>query len=140
MGRALSGAIVGAVGALSLITALGCGGDDAPKSGNGVNDVRAACEIRATWNRTGNDCSVCESAVVSPRCDCDALKDFSAACVDQENARKTACADSVDTCVFSCNRTDCSCIDACYVSGEACKAASAARDGCIAETCSGHCK
>jgi hypothetical protein len=128
--------------ALSVIAlVVGCGDDDdTPKGGNGVNDVKLSCEIRAKWNRTGNDCSLCESGVVSAPCDCSSLAEFSGACLQQADARRNACAESVDTCVFSCDRTDCACIESCYTNGDACKAASAARDGCIAEVCADHCK
>lgn len=117
----------------------GCSSDP-PKNGNGVNDVRKACEIRATWVRSNNDCSLCESAAISPRCECSALVDVSAACVDQGNARRSACPENLDAdCVFKCDRTDCACIDACY-SDAKCREATAARDGCVAETCTPKCK
>lgn len=127
------------VSGLAMVLALGCG-DDRPKSGNGVNDVRAACEIRANWNRTDNDCSLCESAVTVPACDCEALAAFAGACLDQQNARQDVCAADLDKCVFGCDRTDCNCIEGCYAEGDACKRASAARDGCVAEACAPHCK
>jgi hypothetical protein len=126
------------VGLTRFLVPTGC--DDDPKGGDGVNDVRLACEIRAKWNRVGNDCTVCEAATTTERCDCVAIRDFSAACIDQHNARKAACGEAVDTCVFNCKREDCSCIDACYANIEACKRAAAARDGCITETCAPHCK
>ncbi len=126
--------------AMAVATVVACCKDDEPKVGNGVNDVRLACDIRATWNRSGNECTLCEASVVSERCDCIELRDFSAACIDQANARRAACTGSVNDCVFACATTDCACIDACYVAGDACKAASAARDGCIAEACSSYCR
>jgi len=119
--------------------AIGCG-DDEPKSGNGVNDVKLACEIRATWNRGNPDCAVCESAAVSPRCECSELAAFSAACIEQQDARRAVCAESVDNCVFACRREDCACVEACYAAGDACKKASDARDGCVSEACASHCK
>lgn len=123
---------------LTLVSVAGCDSD--PKSGNGVNDVRASCEIRAKWVRTANKCTECEAAVVSTRCDCIELADFSGACLDQANARAPVCPETIDTCVAGCARTDCTCIDACYANDAACKAASAARDGCIAEACEPQCK
>lgn len=125
---------------LALIAA--CSDDDEPKSGNGVNSVALSCDIRAKWNRTENDCSLCESAVTTARCDCDSLKDFSAACLDQANARKAACTDAaLDTCIFTCTATDCGCIGKCYETATAaCKTASDARDGCIADACASRCK
>ena len=118
---------------------VGCGSDD-PKVGNGVDDVQKSCEVRAAWNRTNNDCTLCEAAVTTARCDCTTLRDFSAACIDQEDARASVCAASVDTCVHTCSATDCTCILACYTAGDACKKASDARDGCIAEACATYCK
>lgn len=123
-----------------MVLALVACGDDTPKSGNGVNDVRVACEIRAKFVRANNSCGVCEAAVVSPRCDCSELKEFSAACIDQADARKGVCPETVDQCVFACQATDCGCIEACYANDARCKSASAARDGCIADTCQSHCK
>lgn len=119
-----------------------CGDDDSDdtKVGNGVNDVVQSCQIRSTWKREGTDCSICEAAVTTARCDCSELKDYSAACIDQQDARKKVCAESIDTCVFACARTDCTCIAACYANDAACKTASDARDGCIAEACASHCK
>jgi len=122
------------------VTALLACKDDPPKGGNGVNDVRAACEIRAQWNRVENDCTLCEAATTTERCECSEIKDFSAACIDQHNARKAACAEAVDTCVFACRREDCGCIEGCYANAEACKRAAAARDGCITETCATYCR
>ena len=118
---------------------VGCGSDD-PKSGNGVDDVLQSCQIRTTWNRVNNDCSLCEQAVLTPRCDCSTLKDFSAACIDQQDARASVCAATVDTCVRTCSTTDCTCITACYTAGDACKKASDARDGCIVAACASYCK
>jgi hypothetical protein len=132
IGRALAGAVL--VG-----TTLACA-NQLPKDGNGVNDVRLACEIRTKWVRTGNDCDVCEAGVVAPHCDCSSLKAFSAACLDQANARSPVCPESIDNCVNACNRTDCNCIDACYATDARCKSASAARDGCITDACADHCK
>lgn len=114
--------------------------DDGAKTGNGVNDVRASCEVRAKWNRNGNDCIVCEAAVISPPCECPSLKAFGGACLDQANARASACAEEVKSCVFKCDQADCNCIDSCYANGDACKKAAAARDGCIAEACAPYCK
>ena len=82
--------------AVAAVVVLVACGDDEPKVGNGVNDVRLACDIRARWNRSGNECSLCEASVVSERCDCIDLRDFSAACIDQANARRAACASTVN--------------------------------------------
>lgn len=121
---------------------IGCSsGDDEPKSGDGVNDVKLACELRTTWNRSKQDCGLCEAAVIAPRCDCSELAAYSAACSDQQEARRKACAESVDNCVLACNRDDCACIERCYADADdACKKASDARDGCIGEACASYCQ
>jgi hypothetical protein len=124
---------------LSLAIACTSDDDDSPKVGNGVNDVRAACELRLQWDREKQDCALCEIGAVSPRCECESLKAISAVCMGQENARKQACADQVESCVLACDRRDCTCIEACYATDD-CKRASAARDGCVTEACSPHCK
>ncbi len=123
---------------LTVTSFFGC--NDEPKSGNGVNDVRASCEIRAKWNRTPEKCGLCEAAVVAPRCECTELAEFSAACIEQADARTPVCPETIDTCVASCNRNDCNCIDGCYAANAACKNASAARDGCVADACSSYCR
>lgn len=124
-----------------LLLCAACNGDeDKPKTGNGVNDVRVACELRSKWNRVNNNCSLCEAAVVSPRCECSELAAFSAACLQQSDARKGVCAEAVEVCVNECAATDCNCIDGCYAADERCKSASAARDGCITDACAEQCK
>lgn len=126
---------------LALGLACGCTSEDeGPKNGNGVNDVRLACEIRTKWNRSNEECGLCEAGVISPRCECSELKDFSALCIDQQNARKQACAESVEYCISACDRSNCDCIDGCYANAEACKKAAAARDGCITDACESYCK
>jgi hypothetical protein len=132
------------LGFASVVAVVAACGDDEEgnKVGNGVNDVKQACQIRAAWSRSGENCSICEAAVVSPQCDCEALKDFTAACMDQAEARKTACGDTLpfDTCVNTCQKPDCDCVERCYANQEACKRASDARDGCIAAACESFCK
>jgi hypothetical protein len=127
------------IAALGLIL-LACGEDEDPKHGNGVNDVRLACEIRTKWVREGNDCSVCEAGAITARCDCSSLQEFSSVCSEQEDARKASCSETITNCVFACNRDDCNCLDNCYAADARCKSASAARDGCVADTCASHCK
>jgi hypothetical protein len=129
-------AIAVAVGVFAGV--VGC--NDEPRNGNGVNDVRAACELRTSWVRVKNQCSICESAVISPRCECSELAAFSGACSEQTDARKPVCAGSIDDCVHVCALTDCNCIEGCYANDARCKSASAARDGCITETCASYCK
>lgn len=132
-GRAFSASF-----ALIALVSIGC--NDDPKNGNGVNDVRRACELRAKWNRVDNQCSVCEAAVVSPRCDCSELAAFSAACIEQADARRPVCSEDIDKCVNTCARDDCNCIEGCYANDARCKSASAARDGCITDACAKYCK
>jgi hypothetical protein len=127
-----------------LIAVGACGDDDEDdtKHGNGVNDVRQACVVRSAWTKTDQKCLLCEAAVLSPECGCEALKDFSAYCIDQAQARKAACptSDTIDVCVNKCAKPDCDCIDHCYDGQDACKKASAARDGCAAAVCDQFCK
>jgi len=136
----------GLVATLSVLVLIAaCGGSDdstTPKTGNGVNDLVQACQIRTTWIRgNGNDCSLCETGAIGAHCDCEALKAFSGACLDQEDARKGVCPQSVDDCVDKCDRTNCTCVEGCYAGVDpACKKATDARDGCIAATCTDHCK
>jgi hypothetical protein len=126
---------------VAIVMGVGCGGNDDPKGTNGVNNVLAACQIKATWIRTDqNKCDLCEQAVVSPRCGCSELTAFSGACDDQAEAAKPACPESILDCVNQCARTDCNCVEACYANNAGCKAAAAARDGCQAEVCTQYCK
>ncbi len=127
--------------ATAIVLVASCASeDDGPKGTNGVNDVKRACEIRTTWVREGNECSLCEAGAISPRCDCTTLASFGAACIDQQNTLRQACGVEKDNCVAKCDRTDCGCIEACYADNAACKSAAAARDGCVAEVCGPHCK
>jgi hypothetical protein len=134
-GRALSFTVIAS--AVGLIIAA-C--DDDPKGSNGVNDVRAACEIRLKWVRANNDCSLCESAATTPRCDCTTLASYSAACTDQQDARRFHCSEAIEKCVATCVREDCDCIVGCYKNDPFCRDTSAARDGCVAEVCDPFCK
>lgn len=125
---------------LGLAAMTGAGCSDEPKHGSGVNDVRVACDLRTKWNRTGNECNVCEAAVVAPRCECSELAAFSAACIAQADARRPVCSEAIDQCVNACVRTDCPCIERCYANDARCKSASAARDGCITDACARYCE
>ncbi|MBX3231923.1 MAG: hypothetical protein KIT84_12155 [Labilithrix sp.] len=127
---------------VALVVAAGCGSDDddKPKVGNGVNNLRAACDIRQGWNRSAENCSICEAAVVSPRCECEALKAFSAACSNQDAAMKTSCDEGIRNCALGCIQDDCACLDGCYANAPpACRQAADARDGCVAEACTQFC-
>src|SRR5690242_765272 len=94
--------VVTALGLIALLP-IACKEDEDPKHGNGVNDVRLACEIRTKWVRDGNDCSVCEAATITPRCDCSAIQEFSAVCSEQEGSRKASCPETITNCVFNCD-------------------------------------
>ncbi len=129
----------------SVVVALliACGGDDEPAPNNGVNDVKKACEIRATWTkRKTQECIDCTSIAKTPKCDCPAFQqDFAAKCEVQGRAYgdERNC-DFVGDCVGKCNETDCACIDACYAGRDACRPKAAALDGCIADVCDRYCR
>lgn len=108
---------------------------------NGVNDVRAACQMRSAWKSSLPDCASCETMTQLQRCECSAFEAFGAACYDQAEARRKepTCTEDVDTCLKACVKTDCACIDGCYANKDACRRASAARDGCVAEVCDKYC-
>lgn len=129
--------IVGACAAAVLVVA--CGGDD---ENNGVNDVRAACELRAQWkNPTASHCVTCMAAAPLEGCDCEDFRDYGGLCSSQGNARsaEASCTMELDDCVRACEKTDCTCIEGCYAGADRCKSLSAARDGCVAEICAKYC-
>ncbi|MBX3187981.1 MAG: hypothetical protein KF819_13240 [Labilithrix sp.] len=122
----------------ALVVATAC--KDASDA-NGVNDVRAACEIRVKWKRLGtSDCISCISSAPSVPCECPAFKDFAGKCEEQGNARirEASCNDAIEQCVNDC-KTDCACVEGCYAQSEACKRVTAARDGCVADVCASQC-
>lgn len=108
---------------------------------NGVNDVRAACEIRAAWkNRNAEKCGLCPTAAIMPACGCASFEGFDGVCASQGAARRAeaSCTETLEQCVNACG-ADCGCVDLCYAAAPACRQASAARDGCVAEKCSAYC-
>lgn len=110
---------------------------------NGVNDVRAACEQRASWQkRLTADCAACLTGTQIPPCGCELVRDFGGACNAQAAARQSepSCTAAVDACINACKVDDCACIDACYSGADACRQATAARDGCVAEVCAPYCR
>ncbi len=124
-----------------LLLVAACGTEEPPS--NGVNDVKAACEIRATWTRkTAAQCVSCEVTSVLKRCECEAFRDYSGACVTQAEARQAepSCTTALDECLGRCDALDCVCQEHCYDGAQACKRASAARDGCVAEVCTRFCR
>ena len=122
-------------------TTAACSGTAADAPTNGVNDVLKACEIRAPWTRTSNSsCESCLAAATTPRCPCTDL-DYAGKCSDQQAAESAeASCEGVDTCVNKCVRTDCACIDGCYVNLAACRVRASALDGCVAEICHSYCE
>ncbi|MDB4936285.1 MAG: hypothetical protein JWP87_3257 [Labilithrix sp.] len=128
---------------LALALTPACSSNDDPPPRNGVNDVKRACEIRASWTNKGNDrCINCQVAAQSPACDCEAFKDFASLCKGQDDARRAepTCTAELDACTKACTQTDCACIDGCYAQSAKCKQVSAAKDGCIADVCTQYCQ
>jgi hypothetical protein len=116
--------------------------DSEPSHGNGVNDVRKACDVQQTWSRGATlDCRACISAAAQPVCECN--KDPALArCVAQANARgaEPDCTQTVNDCVILCPAGDCACTDACYAANAKCRAASSALLGCTTDVCDPRCR
>lgn len=127
-----------ALAALLVFTA--CSSDDeAPR--NGVNDVRAACQIRVAWkNPSAEKCVNCVAAAPSPQCDCEAFKEFAGLCKDQDDARRSepSCTSAMEDCARAC-KNDCGCVEGCYAQAAACKRIIDGRDGCVVDVCSQYC-
>jgi hypothetical protein len=120
---------------------LACSSESSPALDNGVNDVKGACLIRASWTAPLADrCEQCRAVASLEDCGCEALRDFGAKCVVQGRAKRAepTCTPAIDDCVLACG-TDCNCADACYANAPACKSAAAAEQGCIADVCSVYC-
>ena len=126
--------------AFLAVAACSSTGSTPPPGANGVNDVRKACEIRATWTRGTTDaCGVCFGQTITPRCAC-STHDFAGKCSEQQAAKaKEPTCDGIENCVTACKPTDCACIDGCYA-GKACRVAASAVDGCTAEICAADCR
>ncbi len=132
------------VNTVALALALNaCSSDDASAAApdNGVNDVRQACEIRLSWQgATSSRCTYCLAAAANPPCACSEAKGYAAKCETQQRARsKEASCAGVEECRFACSPSDCNCLDACYAQKDACRAATAALDGCVAKVCAEQC-
>lgn len=131
---------------VALLTSLGvsllaCDDDDDDGPNNGVDDVKAACEIRATWTApTSNRCLSCMAVAPQAPCGCEAFEGFDGVCHAQGQAVRAepSCTESITTCVRDC-ASDCACVDGCYAAAEACKKVNAALDGCVADACSAYC-
>jgi hypothetical protein len=109
---------------------------------NGVNDVAAACQIRAQWaNASTTACSTCMALAETPRCPC-ADESYAGQCSDQQAAMRSepTCDDAVLQCVSHCPATDCACIDGCYAGKAACRTKASAADGCLAVACDSSCR
>jgi hypothetical protein len=107
-----------------------------------VNDVKKACEIRLSWKgATTSRCTYCLAAAANPPCSCSEKEPFAGKCETQQSRRsqESSCGD-VEECRFKCSASDCSCLEACYAQKDACRAAAAALDGCVAEICAAECE
>lgn len=111
--------------------------------GNGVDDVKQACEIRFGWTRAAEEaCTTCQiSAYTSDDCDCK-KDEYRGLCHEQLVARNAEadCAFEIEQCVSTCAEGDCACADGCYADHPTCKPLQAAYDGCIADVCHDACK
>jgi hypothetical protein len=131
-----------AVGVSLSAWVVACGNKDDGPTNNGVDDVKAACQVRATWpNPSAEKCTSCVAVAALADCGCEATKGFGGVCVRQGDARYAdkTCTTAIDDCVIAC-KGDCPCIDACYANAPSCKTVTAARDGCVAETCTKYCQ
>ncbi|CAN5913410.1 hypothetical protein BH11MYX4_BH11MYX4_17010 [soil metagenome] len=131
----------------SLVVALAIGiAACSPKEdaqNNGVDDVKAACQIRAGWpNAEADKCKNCLASAAQPACDCELFKEFGGKCHSQNVARQSEpdCTDPVLDCTYKCPKNDCACLDACYATAAKCKSAAAAVDGCVTDVCAPYCK
>jgi hypothetical protein len=126
-----------------LVWVAACGGDDKPAPNNGVNDVKAACEIRTQWQKRADQaCVDCLSISTGPACGCPAFpQEYTGKCSDQSAAvgNEHDC-DFVGGCTSKCDPKDCGCIDACYNDRPACRPKAAALDGCTTDVCDKYCR
>ena len=131
------------VSLVALTAQVACATDSEPERNNGVDDVRRACEVRATWKRGATEtCINCLSAAPLAKCDCELFKEFGGLCELQEAERhaEPTCTSVLDDCTRTCAKTDCNCLDGCYAQASRCKQLAAARDGCVAEVCAPYCQ
>jgi hypothetical protein len=134
---------VGSSLALALFLSQACSSSSAPPAAsttNGVDDVAAACQIRASWTK-GSDatCNTCIGVAIAPKCSCE-TESYAGECNGQQAAfdREPTCS-GVSGCIGGCGRTDCGCIVGCYAGKPACKTLGDALDGCVAAACGGIC-
>jgi hypothetical protein len=126
---------------VTLAAVGGCSSDDGRRGGNGVNDVRAACDIRATWaGATSDGCVECLAQIQAPACGCESEREFIEMCLPQhESLLAEPTCDGVRACANDC-KDDCACVDACYAGKDACRRVSSAFDGCAADVCDTYCR
>jgi hypothetical protein len=127
-----------------LLALASCTDEETPPEPlvTGVNDVKGACEIQSRWaRRSSADCAACLAASVLPPCGCSYVDQFGARChmLAEDRRSSPGCSEAVDACVAACNE-ECDCVDACYAEAPGCRAATAARDGCVAEVCAAYCE
>jgi hypothetical protein len=114
---------------------------DDPPPNNGVNDVKAACQIRTAWKTpTADKCALCVASAPLADCGCEATHPFAAMCVQQGDALRSepSCTSDLQYCRAKC-ANDCACVDNCYANAPKCKPLVAAEDGCIADVCTAYC-
>ncbi len=128
---------------VGLTALVACATDSEPDRNNGVNDVRKACEVRATWKRGATEtCINCMAAAPSPKCDCESFKEFGGLCEIQEAERhaEPTCTSPLEDCTHTCAKTDCNCLEGCYAQAARCKQLAGARDGCVTAVCAQYCE
>lgn len=133
-------AIVIVTPACSSLSA-GDAGTQVVNAGNGVDDVKAACTIRASWTRAGS--GVCWDCILyAPVAPCTCSNDPNLGkCETQSQAHEheADCTSALATCVTDC-LSGCTCIDACYAGHDACRTVAAALDGCLVAACDPVCR
>src|SRR4051812_23823261 len=90
--------------AISILALGACAskGETDNNSGNGVDDVKKACDARGVWTRSKEtSCFACTSFVASAPCTCNAL---AGKCHTQAQAQsaESDCSEAVKSCVSSC--------------------------------------
>jgi len=128
---------------LGLMALVACAKDSEPERNDGVNDVRLACQVRATWTNAGSEkCINCMAAAPLPACECPSFEEFGALCEIQEVERHAdpGCTSALDDCTRICAKSDCGCLEGCYSQAARCKQLAGARDGCVAAACAQYCQ
>lgn len=127
----------------SLLGALGAACTDEEPLNNGVNDVKAACELRVGWTKADSTaCVECIAVSKAPKCECPAYQQgYAAKCNVQLTARaeEPTCEETYG-CVGACDEKDCACVDACFAGKERCRELTSAVDGCTTDVCDAYCR